>query len=175
MSLVQLKLFSLNLWSTDLTHSAVIAEERLFVIGGENLVYHEWEEGGLVIHASENCVPPLSICEMRVSAFVGGDFLFPDGHELVSAVYAVTFSQSLLQDVVLDLQHCVDLQIEEQTDCLSFAVASPLPSPGTYTFESIKGGRFSVKDRYGSIETSESLCYCILMKECSFGQYRLLV
>ena len=28
-----------------------------------------------------------------------------------------------------DLQHCVDLQIEEHTDCLSFAVASPLPSP----------------------------------------------
>ena len=96
----------------------MIAEECLFVIGGENLVYHEWEEVGLVIHASENCVPPLSICEMRVSAFVGGDFLFPDGHELVSAVNAVTFSQSLKQNVVLDLQHCVDLQIEEHTDCL---------------------------------------------------------
>ena len=155
---------------TDLTHGAVVAGERMFVFGGESQPYYEWEECGLVVHVPEYGVPPLSTCEMRVSALAGGDFIFPGGHQLVSAVYAVTFSHSLQQDVVLELQHCVDLQIEEDTDCLSFAVASPLPSPGSYTFSLVKGGRFSVRDRYGSIEASESFCYCILIRECNRGK-----
>ena len=150
----------------DLTHNAVIAGERLFLIEASHK-YFEWEECGLSIHVQENSVPPLSTCEMKVSALAGGDFSFPKNHELVSAVYAVAFSNSLQKDVIIELQHCVDLQHQQQISKCSFAVASPLPLPNTYSFNLIEGGRFCIEDQYGSIDISESLCYCIVMGGCN--------
>ena len=45
---------------------------------------------------------------------VGGKLQFPEGTELVSAVYAVGFSKKLLELVEMEIQHCVNLTNEEQ-------------------------------------------------------------
>ena len=155
--------------ASDLTHRGVVVEEQLFLAKGGNQQYYEWEECGLFLYIPENAISPLSSCEVRVSALAGGDFIFPDDYELVSAVYAVTFSHSLQHAIVIELQHCVDLQTRKHVDFMSFAVASPLPIPGSYKFIPIKGGRFNVQDRFGSIEASKSLCYCIILRECVLG------
>ena len=157
------------LFLADLTHRSVVVEEQLFLSKGGNQQYYEWEECGLFLYIPENTISPLSSCEVRVSALAGGDFIFPDDHEIVSAVYAVTFSHSLQHAIVIELQHCVDLQTQKHVDLMSFAVALPLPIPGSYKFIPIKGGRFNVGDRFGSIEASKSLCYCIILRECVLG------
>ena len=156
------------LFLADLTHKGVVVEEQLFLAKGGNQQYYEWEECGLFLYIPENAISPLSSCEVRVSALAGGDFIFPDDYQLVSAVYAVTFSHSLQHPIAIELQHCVDLQTHKHVDLMSFAVALPLPIPGSYKFNPI-GGRFNVGDRFGSIEASKSLCYCIILRECISG------
>ena len=157
------------LFLADLTHRGVVVEEQLFLAKGGNQQYYEWEECGLFLYIPENTISPLSSCEVRVSALAGRDFIFPDDYQLVSAVYAVTFSHSLQHAIVIELQHCVDLQTQKHIDLMSFAVAFHLSLPGSYKFIPIKGGRFNVGDRFGCIEASKSLCYCIILKECVLG------
>ena len=96
--------------------------------------------------------------EVAVTALAGGNFKVPKGTVLVSAVYAISVSKTLLKPLVIELQHCVDLRNTSQTGCLKF-VRAPLKSPNAYQFSIVEGGSFSVGNRYGSIERDE---FCAL-------------
>ena len=101
--------------------------------------------------------------KMAVTALVGGNFILPKGTVLVSAVYAISVSKPLLQPLVIELQHCVDLRTSAQADCLKF-VRAPLKSP--YEFSLIDGGSFNVGRRYGSIERGQ-FCLVAIVAEIS--------
>ena len=136
------------------------AGDTLFLLRGTNQPQSfNWEKYGLTLFASEGILLPLETCEVAITALAGGDFEFPKGSELVSAVYAIYISISLLKPLTVNMQHCVALETPEQCSCLQF-VRAPLNN-GTrpYQFKPLPGGRFMPGSQYGSISCTE---FCLI-------------
>ena len=137
-----------------------VAGERHFLINRETTHSFYWEECGLRINVDQGTIPYSSTCQVTIKALVGGEFLFPSNTELVSAVYAISVSETLLKPIKLSVQHCVVLKHKQQAEYLSFA-KSPLTPP--HKFEMIKGGEFPTNDRYGFI-MSDSFSLLAILK-----------
>lgn len=88
---------------------------------------------------------------------MGGKFQFPEGTELVSAVYAVSIAKKLLEPVEMEIQHCVNLTNEEEGKCLSFISTAKNRRNHPHKFEFVEGGVFSPGKRYASIKRKH---YC---------------
>ena len=108
----------------------------------------QFQQGTL--HQSETC-------EVAVKALVGGTFQFPLDTQLVSATYAISFADELLQPVTLEIQHCVLLKSKEQFKYLSFMIAQIDESVPPYKFQLVKGGKFNINNQYGMI-TRQKFC-----------------
>ena len=110
--------------------------------------------------------------DIVVSALVGECFKFPKGTELVSAVYAVSFSKDIRQPVEIGIQHCVSLENEEQAQQLVFA-KTPLHEPLPPHFKLIEGGEFPFRIRRGFINiTNVTSCLIGILKFVNSGQSR---
>ena len=96
---------------------------------------------------------------MLIKALVGGKFQFPDGMELVSALYVISFPEEYLKPVKLQIQHCVYLKSSRQFKYLSFITAPIDESVPPYKFQYIEGGKFYTDSQYGMIVRSE---FCIV-------------
>ena len=101
------------------------------------------------MHFLQGATSPTDTCEFAVKALMGGKFRFPEGTELVSAVYAVAFTDTLSDTVEIEIQHCVNLMNEEQGKYLSFVSTA---KHDQLKFEFIKGGIFYPGKRYASIK-----------------------
>ena len=147
-----------------------IAEKKLFFIQGDKPQLINWEKFGLRIGIEECSLSPSQTVEVAVIALVGGQFQFPPNTVLVSAVYAVSLSKPLLKQLILEIQHCVDLSRKPALSrYLKFAIA-PLSTPSlSYQFSIVEGGEFSSNSWYGSIQRKEFCLVCILGEELTNG------
>ena len=109
----------------------------------------------------EGTIPP---SEVLIKALVGGKFQFPDDVELVSALYVIQFSETFLQPVELEIQHCVTLKSSRQFKHLSFIIAPIDKSVPPYKFRFIKGGKFYTDSQYGKIVRSKFSITGIVLK-----------
>ena len=129
-----------------------MAGETLFLIQGDKPQSLNWEEYGFRLHFPQGSISPSDTCEVVVKALFGGKFQFPEGTELVSAVYAVAFAKKLLKAVEMEIQHCVNLTNEEQGKYLSFVSTAKTHRHHPNKFEFVEGGVFSPGKRYASIQ-----------------------
>ena len=109
------------------------------------------------MHFQQGTFHQSETCEVAVKALVGGMFQFPQDTQLVSATYAISFADELLQPVTLEIQHCVLLKSKEQFKYLSFMIAQIDESAPPYKFQIVKGGKFNIDNQYGSI-TRQKFC-----------------
>ena len=123
----------------------------MFHIKGNTL---DWGDYGFKMNFPEGIIPPSQVI---IKALVGGKFQFPDGMELVSALYVISFPEEILQPVKLYIQHCVYLKSSRQFKHLSFIIAPIDESVPPYKFQFIEGGKFSIDSQYGMIVRSK-LC-----------------
>ena len=148
------------------------AGDTLFLLRGTSQPQSfNWEKYGLSLSAPEGILLPSETCEVAVTALVGGEFEFPKCSKLVSAVYAISISNSLLKPLTANIQHCVALKTPEQCNYLKF-VRAPLDN-GTppYQFKPLPGGVFNPVSQYGSIScTKFCLIAEVLMWESGEGQ-----
>ena len=130
-----------------------IAKQKVFHIKGNTL---DWRDYGFKMHFPEGTILP---SQVLIKALVGGYFQFPDGMELVSALYVISFPEEYLQPVKLEIQHCVYLKRPQQLKYLHFITAPIDESVPPYKFQFIEGGKFYTHSRYGMIVRSE---FCIM-------------
>ena len=97
----------------------------------------------------EGTLSPTDTSEVAIIPMVGGLFQFPEGTELISAVYGISVSKPLFRPVKIEIQHCADLVIQDHTSYLSFVTASLGGLP--YQFQLEEGGQFYCSGQYGSI------------------------
>ena len=129
-----------------------IAEKKVFYIKGNEAQSLYWEEYGLKIHFSQNTVSSPEVCKVAITVLVGGHFKFPKGSVLVSAVYDISIGKSLLKPLTLEIQHCVNLHMQAEANCLHFVGAIFHPQTQSYDFKQLlDGGQFYPGNRYGSI------------------------
>ena len=142
-----------------------MAGETLFLIQGDKPQSLNWEEYGFRLHFPQGTVSPTDTCEV---VLVGGKFQFPEGTELVSAVYAVAFAKKLLEPVEMEIQHCVNLTNEEQGKYLSFVSTAKTHRHHPNKFEFVEGGVFDPGKRYASIQRIH-YCKNAIVEETSSG------
>ena len=132
-----------------------VVGEKLFQISGEFPQLLEWEEYGLRIQVPKGAtsIP----CDIAIKAIVAGQFEFPEGTDLVSAVYAISVSKKLTQPVILEMQHCVAISSEEQGQFLSFVRAKCNQPDLPYLFKLLENGIFPPHSDYGKI-TCDHFC-----------------
>ena len=92
---------------------------------------------------------------MVITALAGGEFEFPKGSELVSAVYAISISKPLQKPLTINIQHCVALETPEQCNYLQFMKAPLNNGILPYQFKPLPGGCFTPRNQYGSISCKE--------------------
>ena len=146
-------------------HEAVIADQNLFLVQGDQHHYFVWEECGFKLRSYHHTISTHDTCAVRVSALAGGNFIFPEGIELASAVYAVTISTPVLKDLEIQLQHCLDISDQQVIKNVSFAVAFSVSSTSGYEFHLMDDERFTLQNGCGSIRISSNACYCIVFKK----------
>ena len=114
-----------------------------------------WEEYGIKLHFPP-CASEVHI-EGTVSVLSVDDdnYKFPEGYELVSAVYNVSANKPFPYPVTIQLQHCVPLHNDDDASHLgmSFMIADTEQGP-PYVFRELCGGVFRCGSSYGEIQLS---------------------
>uniref|UniRef100_A0A1X7TZP2 ZU5 domain-containing protein n=1 Tax=Amphimedon queenslandica TaxID=400682 RepID=A0A1X7TZP2_AMPQE len=139
-----------------------VADKKSFLIHGGSDPSVKWEEYGIRITIPQGAVLPSDTVQVTITTLVGGDFIFPEDTELVSAVYAISLSKPFLEPVKLEIQHCVSIKIPAHGNYLSFFTTTNNLPP--YNFNTVDGGEFSVGNRYGSINTANFSKWSIVME-----------
>ena len=148
---------------SDTLHGVQVEDKELFLIQGDSSKSFNWDGYGLKINVPEGTVSSTETCEITVTALIGGQFEFPKGSELVSAIYAVSIASEIQQPLTLEIQHCVSLKTSEQSAYMRFAKASSKQLPLPYQFHLLERGVFSPDTRYGAISLLEFCLVCVLV------------
>ena len=148
---------------TDKLQGVCVAGDKLFLLQNDYPQLLNWEEYGLRIAIPQGAVQQSDTVEVAITALVGGEFILPEDTELVSAVYAISVSKSLLKPVQLELQHCVSIEKPAHSNYLSFATAHSDRPP--YHFQRVEGGIFSIGNQYGGISLSGFSIWSIIKKK----------
>ena len=141
-----------NVFLDNNIHSAYIAGRKLFTIQGSKPQLLDWGDYGLRMHFPQDTLLHEEHCEVAVLALAGGNFHFPKGTQLVSAVYSISFEKKINQPVQLEIEHCVSLTTEWQTTHLQFVATGKDRSLEKNVFDFIEGGQFQIGENYGYIE-----------------------
>ena len=79
--------------SPGILSNTIIAGERSDLVKGPRVI--DWREYGFLLYIQEGSFANSKRCEMSIKAVVEGSFIFPEGYEPVSAVYAIAVSEQL--------------------------------------------------------------------------------
>ena len=142
-----------------------IVSQKLFRLHGEEPLSLNWDKFGFLMDFEEGTILPSQSCEICIQAIVGGEFELPEKTQLVSGIYAISFTQQPRKPVKMRIQHCVLLKNETQANHLSFVLA-PITKSLPHKFKLVKGGKFCLENQYGSIIRSE-FCLAAIIKHSS--------
>ena len=109
-----------------------------------------WKEYGVNLHFP-SCDQLVEIHGTVSVVSTSDEHIFPEGSEVVSAVYDISVTQPFPDKITVELEHCVDLKDDEASlPQMSFAVADTEHGP-PYRFRTLTGGKFGV-GQYGRIQ-----------------------
>ena len=97
--------------------------------------------------------------DVTVKGLWGGQFVFPEGTQLISSVTSVslTVPSPLNKPVTVQLMHCASITDQSQSKYLSFVVSHSVQPP--FVFELLQGGDFPIGSQYGTIQLKE---FCVI-------------
>ena len=156
----------IDLHSDKLCGAVQIAGEKVFYIDGKSAQLLDWEEYGLLIRVPVDVTS--GHCSIVVKAITAGEFEFPEGTQLASALYAISVSRKLDKPVRLEMQHCVVLKNERHCHLLQFVRAECNQQELPYYFLALKRGSFDVYSRYGIIDCEQFSIIGIVLAPISF-------
>ena len=154
-----------------LHNAAYIAGQKLFVIQGEHFQSFHWNECGLRLSCPKGALSSDERCEVAIVALAGGQFKLPEKIKLLSAVYGISVSKTLLKPLTLELQHCVALETKAQADRLKFFRAPLVECDSSAEFTKIEGGEFCPGSWYGSIASDHFSKIVVGIEEHSEGEH----
>lgn len=111
---------------------------------------------------------------ISVKAIIAGEFELPEGTELVSALYAISASRRLDQPVIIEVEHCVQLENEEDCKYMCFGIAEFRQKNPPYTFRIVETGIFSPQSKFGKIHRASFSIAAILKKLLAPGDLDIL-
>ena len=131
---------------SDNLHGAQIAGENRFLLKGNSPQPLNWSDYGFKMHFPQDTLPPHDTCEVAVLALIGGNFQIPEGTELVSAIFSVSFAKEVNRPVQVEIEHCVELTSPNDADEMIFVATD---TSGGEVFKAVNGAKFPPNNRYG--------------------------
>ena len=128
----------------------VFAETKFEVNGERSSLTYQWEGYGLWLQ-----LPERTTASFIIRAVWSSKFELPEGTELVSPVYWVSYKGEVGGLVGIELQHCARVRQEGEGSGLSFAICSLEDSEPPYQFKQCEG-QFSRRSSYGRMEVEIS-------------------
>ena len=148
---MQCQLESLH-YHSDHLQGVTISSSKLFTVHGDQPQSLVWPGHGFELHFPANTCLPSEECDIMVDAVVGGDFVFPEGVEPVSAIYIISITSKLHMPSLLRIQHCVALDKASKHSRLSFYRASLKEPKPPYHFKRVNGGKFDISSEFGELQ-----------------------
>ena len=127
----------------------VCAETTLSVTNSKQLFH--WKDYGLKLCIPNKCLPAkVQQCTLTIKASLSGQYKFPEGSHLVSAVYWLCCEPmcKFIQAISVEIEHCA---IKENTAKLNIVKSHCRQENLPYTFKKL-GGSFTEHSSYGYIE-----------------------
>ena len=107
-------------------------------------------------HSEQHIKCAVSVLSLDVSRYS-----FPDGCELVSAVYDISANKQFPLPVTLKLQHCIPLNDQNEALKMSFVTAD-ITQGYPYVFHAEDEGVFSCESSYGEIQLNHLSAFAII-------------
>ena len=135
-----------------------------FTITGDSSIDYLCNRYGFNVYVEPDTLQLGESCDVIVEPLICGKFEFPDDCILVSGVYDICLSGAkLLKPITLEIQHCVDLETEEQCKSIQFVVAEKPDTP--HHFEPLVEGKFFPLSQYGRISRKDFCFFAITYNE----------
>ena len=142
-----------------------LAGKKLLAITGDKSHFVNWKDMGLKLSLPSGSLNSGDSCEIATAVFVAGKYQFPDGANVVSAIYSIGLTKPLLKPMEVWMQHCVALQPHHNTGYLSYALAPVTNHPEPpYSFKLVPGGKFfaEIEDGFYSYNETGINLICII-------------
>ena len=142
-------------------------------IKADEAKYFVWKEYGFRLHVPEKALPPdLPQCTLHIQASLSGQYQFPKGSQLVSAVYWISAPVTFSKPLMIDMQHACLSPLQ-----LKFVKAQCTQKQLPYRFEPILESNevFAKQSSYGSISTTKFSAFGIIVMIESFFCYSYIV
>ena len=121
---------------------------------------------GLKLYFQPNTL--LEPVTFEIGVIESQNFVTPPNTTLVSALYYINASSELLQPVIIEIEHCVNIDSVDNAR-LTFARADT-DSPPPYTFEKLSNGRFG-RTSFGTIKLSNFSEVAVFAENASSVNY----
>ena len=119
-------------------------DEIVFNVVGSKAQLFEWPECGLSLYVPEGTLDRTETCPVAITTLISGKFKFPEGFQLISALYAISPRGKFKKNVKIIFEHCFLIERKDQISRLHFIKAHPIAGPSIpYIFETVKGGIFT--------------------------------
>ena len=145
----------------------MVEEKLLTFSANEERTFDHSNGEGFVLHIPKGAVSS-SACTVKITSYVVRQstpaFIFPEGSKLVSGVYHITVSRTLLKPVSIQIQHCAIIKDDSHHAELEVAIADSSTGP-PYHFKPCKGGNVRVLGSYIKVELAQfSFVSCFLRR-----------
>ena len=127
----------------------VVGEKLFSINNGASSQLLEWEEYGFRVQVPAGATS--GPCVIAVKAILSGAFEFPEDSQLVSALYAISVSRKLDRPVSVEIEHCVELENEQDCKYMRFGIAMCNQEALPYTFETLDDGTFIPLSKFGKV------------------------
>ena len=131
-----------------------VYKQRSFTYTGKSFDL-PWEEYGVKLHFPSYTSEVYIEGAISVLSVNDDHYKFPEGTEMISAVYDIVATKPFPVPVTVEIQHCIPLQNENEASRLgmSFVTATSQEGP-PYIFQELCGGEFSPASPYGKIQVT---------------------
>ena len=128
--------------------------ETVLEVVGDQPQKLEWPGYGFCIEVPKGALPPGVTASVGVKVILGGQFQFPEGSQLISALYWISSSEVFLKEVAVNIQHCAVIKNEEQCSTFRFIIAKCSQEVLPYRFRE-RTGVFNSHTKYGTIKLKQ--------------------
>ena len=131
-----------------------ICGEISFLVDASSSEKYTWPEHGFQLVVPEGALPPGITASVAIRTIVAGPFEFPEGSELIGAIYWVHCSHEFQGNVTVHLQHCALIENEEECSNFKFAIGKCQQPQPPYRFR-IVDGSFTPHSQFAILSVSK--------------------
>ena len=134
----------------------LISTGKLTIERSDELQTLEWKNQGLKVHVPPGALPDSEdTCDIHMALCFTGNFILPQDHTLVSAIYYIQPTMKLNKPVTLEIEHCCSIETENDARSVVPIHAKSSSRKPPYVFQPLESITVTLGSSWGNFEVSE--------------------